>query len=124
MPTSQVIKVVDLDQNTLSIDSHHTVQSCRIDAGPPTTREGLNIGLVTLEQNPPHKGERHNDGDEILIVISGKIEIETDTTRGTPSLLCAGQSAIILKGEWHQVNVIEKAQLVYITPGENNEYRF
>jgi len=84
----------------------------------------MSIGLATMESNPPHNGERHNDGDEIIIVLSGKVAVFSDSNPNSNLEMNAGDSCIIRKGEWHKITVIEKAQLIYVTPGENNEHRF
>lgn len=116
------IKRVDLATKTLSIAKDHTVSVQAQFEGPPATTAGINIGMATLEQSPPHNGEQHNDGDEIIIVISGKVTVTSDSN---PELeLVAGEACVIKKGEWHKVHVVEKAKVIYVTPGENNQYRF
>jgi len=37
--------------------------------------------------------------------------------------LHAGQACVVPKGEWHRVHVLEKTQLVHITPGPNGDHR-
>jgi quercetin dioxygenase-like cupin family protein len=89
--------------------------------GAPERIDGMTIGVITLEQNPPHGGEMHPDGDEILYVISGKLMIISDSSE--PLVLGPGNACIIEKGEWHRVELIEKAQLIHITPGPNGDHR-
>lgn len=116
------IKKVDLATQTLSIAKDRRVSVQAQSDGPPATTAGINIGMATLEQSPPHNGEQHNDGDEIIIVISGKVIVTSDSN---PDLeLAAGEACVIKKGEWHKVNVVEKAKVIYVTPGENNQFRF
>ena len=118
------IDSVDLNKVTLSIQSDNSVQSNAIEYGSEPEIKGMTVGLVTMETSAPHNGECHNDGDEILIVVSGKITVESDSNPDIHLELGAGDSCIVRKGEWHKVNVIKKTQLVYITPGLNNEHRF
>ena len=118
------IQSVDLSTQTLSIDKQQTVSIQQVTDGPPVTTDGINIGLATMEQSPPHNGERHNDGDEIIIVLSGKVSVTSDSNSDSQLVMVAGDTCIIRKGEWHKVNVIEKAQIIYVTPGANNQHRF
>lgn len=118
------IEVVDLSRFTLSINKGNAVQKEKIEFATSCKAEGLTVGMTTMESSPPHQGECHNDGDEIIIVVSGKVSVTSDINAKEGIELTAGESCIIPKGVWHKVNVIEKAQLVYITPNSNNEYRF
>jgi hypothetical protein len=34
-----------------------------------------------------------------------------------------GQGCIVRKGEWHQVDILEKTQLLHLTPGPNGDHR-
>ena len=114
---------VDASKVVLNITNDYSVIESPIGNGPPEQRSGISVGIVTMETDPPHGGEVHQDGDEIIYVISGVLSIESDSNPGSSLQLKAGESCIIKKGEWHKVHVVEKAQLVYITPGPNNEYR-
>lgn len=118
------IDSVDLSKFTLAIQGDNSVESNDIGIGAPKPVKGTVVGLVTMESSPPHNGERHNDGDEIIIVVSGRIVIESDSNPDGCLTLKSGDSCIIRKGEWHKINVEEKAQLVYVTPGWNNDHRF
>ena len=118
------IDLVDLNKFILSIQSDKSVQPHEIEFGKARNNNGMSVGLVTMESSPPHHGECHNDGDEIIIVVNGKITVESDSNPDSCLALESGDSCIIRKGEWHKINVIEKAQLVYITPSLNNEHRF
>lgn len=115
---------VDLSKCILSIQKNNSVQSNEIETRSPKDIEGMTVGLATMGNSPPHNGERHNDGDEIIIVVSGIIAVESDSNPDRCLEMKSGDSCIIRKGEWHKIQVIEKAQLVYITPGLNNEHRF
>lgn len=118
------LESVDLSKLMLAISPSGSVTSHKITSSAPTQVNGYNVGLVTMETSPPHNGERHNDGDEIIILISGSISIESDLNPNQLLTITPGEACVIGKGEWHKIKVIEKAQLVFITPGENNEYRF
>jgi quercetin dioxygenase-like cupin family protein len=35
----------------------------------------MTVGIITIENDAPHRGEVHPDGDEILYVISGRLQV-------------------------------------------------
>lgn len=90
--------------------------------GPPERIDGMTVGIVTMTTDAPHGGEVHPDGDEILYVISGRVEVTTDSSP-TPLELGPGGACIVRKGEWHQVHVLEPVQLLHVTPGPNGDHR-
>ena len=117
------IEQVDVRDQVFDIHRDLTVSTRRDEPGPPKRIDGLTVGIVTLEHTPPHGGEVHPDGDEILYLISGKVRVTGDSDPGNPLELSNGQSCLIKAGEWHQVEILEKTQLVYITPGPNGDHR-
>ena len=118
-------KIVTFDpaRSMINIDRDFTISTSEIKPGPPESFGGLNIGIATLEQDPPHAGEVHLDGDELLYIISGSVRITSDSNPGQSLELGAGDACIIEKGEWHKLHILEKTQLMHITPGPNNNHR-
>jgi mannose-6-phosphate isomerase-like protein (cupin superfamily) len=114
---------VDVSQYSFNINRDLSVSSTRRPPGPPERIDGMTAGIVTMEGNSPHGGEVHPDGDEVLYVISGALSITTDSNPGESLRLGPGDACIIEKGEWHQVHVLEKTQLLHITPGPNGDHR-
>jgi mannose-6-phosphate isomerase-like protein (cupin superfamily) len=120
------ITPVDVCRHSLHIHRDLSVSTSVRQPGPPKRIDGMTIGVVTLTSDrlPPHKGEVHPDGDEILFVISGRLRVigESDPT-GTLEV-GPGEACIVGKGEWHHVTVLESpTQLIHITPGPNGDYR-
>lgn len=91
--------------------------------GPPKRIDGMTMGIITMSQNAPHNGELHPDGDEILYVISGGVQVRGESAPDKPLELHAGDACIIHKGEWHKVELLETTQLLHITPGPNGDHR-
>jgi len=123
-----VNKITSVDVSRYALDIHRDLSvSTRIrKSGPPERIDGMTVGVVTITPDtlPPHKGEVHPDGDEILYVISGRLRIigESDPTAAID--VGPGQACIIRKGEWHLVSVLDSpARLIHITPGPNGAYR-
>jgi mannose-6-phosphate isomerase-like protein (cupin superfamily) len=98
--------------------------------GPPQRIDGLNVGVIPyLDREAPHRGEVHPDGDELLCVASGVIEVVIDDgdeeTVGveTAVLVRGGEAFVVPRGTWHRIRVLEPAFLLHVTPGPNGSYR-
>ena len=90
---------------------------------PPLPVDGAMFGVAAMSENSPHGGEMHPDGDEILYLISGRarvvfIEDDEDDIEMLP-----GDGLVVPQGMWHRVDIIEPCEIVYLTPGPNNEFR-
>ncbi|MCY1071514.1 hypothetical protein OV090_42620 [Nannocystis sp. RBIL2] len=85
--------------------------------------EGRLLGLFNLDQDSDHC-EMHPAGDEILILLSGAIDVvfhEADGDR--VSQLRGFQTCIVPQGVWHRVRVQAPSELIFITPGKGTETR-
>ena len=92
-------------------------------ADPPVPFSGLTFGVATMAENSPHGGERHADGDEVLYLISGRVNVVfLDSDEGDIDVR-PGDGLVVPKGTWHRVDIIEPSQIVYLTPGPNNQFR-
>jgi mannose-6-phosphate isomerase-like protein (cupin superfamily) len=68
--------------------------------------------------------ERHPAGEEILLLLSGELELVLDTDQGEQQAsLKPGQTFIVPKGVWHRGIVKQPGQLMFITPGAGTEHR-
>lgn len=87
-------------------------------------RQGVTVMHQVLPPGyaaPPH---RHQDEDEILYLLAGRLTVTRDGTTGTVS---AGQSVRFERGGWHGfVNDADTAatMLVIVTPGDRLEACF
>jgi mannose-6-phosphate isomerase-like protein (cupin superfamily) len=91
--------------------------------GPPLRVDGLCVGIADMARDPPHAGEVHPDGDELIYVLSGRVTVTVDSSPNTSLELGPGDACIIPKGEWHRVHVLEPVRLLHITPGPNGDHR-
>lgn len=114
---------VDPSRYSFELNRDLSVSTREREPGPPKRIDGMTMGVVTMEHDAPHGGEVHPDGDEILYVISGRLRITGDSAPGEPLELGPGEACIVRQGEWHTVSVLEKTQLVHITPGPNGDHR-
>jgi mannose-6-phosphate isomerase-like protein (cupin superfamily) len=68
--------------------------------------------------------ERHPAGEEILVLLSGEMELVLDTGRAEErASLKPGQTFIVPKGVWHRGIVKKPRQLMFVTPGAGTEHR-
>ena len=92
-------------------------------ADPPIPVDGLTIGIAEMSEKSPHAGEMPTDGDEVLYLISGHVnvvfeEAEFDTVDMQP-----GDGLVVPKGVWHRVDILAPSKIIYATPGPGGEYR-
>lgn len=90
---------------------------------PPLPVQGATFGVATMSENSPHNGEMHPDGDEVLYLISGHVRVVFPDDPVDDIDVNPGDGLLVPKGMWHRVDILEPSQIVYLTPGPNNEYR-
>lgn len=90
---------------------------------PPLPIEGLTIGIATMAENSPHGGEMHSDGDEVLYLISGRANVVFLDDPEDDIELSPGSGLVVPQGMWHRVDILEPSQIVYATPGPDNQFR-
>lgn len=92
--------------------------------GPPHRIDGYTVGAPNLTGDAPHAGEMHPDGDELLLVVSGRVEVTLELADGKRLVeLGPGQALVVPQGVWHLVHLLEPGQLVHITPGPGGDHR-
>ena len=92
--------------------------------GPHGAIDGFVIGAPSMSRNPPHGGERHPDGDELLYLLSGRVDVVLEEPNGERRVeLEPGMALIVPKGVWHRVLVRQPIQLLHVTPGPSEEHR-
>jgi len=92
--------------------------------GPPRRIDGYTVGAPIITQDPPHGGEMHPDGDELLYVVSGRFEVALELGAGRREIaLRPGEALVVPRGVWHLVAMREPGQLVHITPGPGGDHR-
>jgi mannose-6-phosphate isomerase-like protein (cupin superfamily) len=68
--------------------------------------------------------ECHPAGDEILVLLSGEMDVVLDTSRGEErTRLKAGETFVVPKGVWHRGIVHKPGELMFVTPGAGTEHR-
>jgi len=109
--------------DTISLDHDLSASKVPQRSDPSTPIEGITFGVATMSENSPHNGERHPDGDEVLYLISGRVRVVFPDSAVDDIDVKPGDGLVVPKGMWHRVDILEPSQIVYLTPGPNNEYR-
>jgi len=114
----------DLSANNVGLDRALHASTWSYESGPPPTIDGVTVGVARMSQSPLHGGERHPDGDEVIYLVSGRVEILLEEVSGERSVpVEPGQAFVIPQGVWHRVLIHEPSEVVYVTPGPNSEHR-
>src|SRR6516162_3176861 len=109
---------IDLTKSYLALKRDGKAVALDAGSGPPPRIDGLTIGAPCMDRNPPHAGELHPDGDEILYLISGRIDVILEEPTGNRTLTVEpGHAIIVPQGVWHKVELREPCRLLFITPG-------
>ncbi|MEO1035776.1 MAG: cupin domain-containing protein [Pseudomonadota bacterium] len=114
---------IDPRADTVGFDREGRAQRLPAEPDPPTPFAGLVVGFAEMRENAPHNGERHPDGDEFLLLISGRVRVVFENPAIDDVDVNAGDGLIVPAGEWHRVDILEPCRIVYLTPGPNNEFR-
>ena len=117
------LKLIDPQANVFDVYANWQIKPRAQTPGPPQRIDGMTVGIVTMHESAPHGGEMHPDGDELLYVIAGKVEVHMESSPATPTTLSGGEGCIVPAGEWHRVEVLEPTQLLHMTPGPNGDHR-
>jgi mannose-6-phosphate isomerase-like protein (cupin superfamily) len=117
-------KAVDLSENTVGLYRNGTSDMAAAGGGKPRRLDGFIVGAPLLTRNPPHGGEMHPDGDELLYLVSGHVKVVMEVEGGDETVDVHGGEAIVVpKGVWHRVLIQEPSRLVHITPGPGDFHR-
>ena len=95
------VTLVDVSTHSIDMFSDFSMAQQKREPGPPERVNGMTMGIVTMTEDAPHGGEVHPDGDELLYVISGRLQVTTESNPEEALFLGPGQACIVPKGEWH-----------------------
>jgi uncharacterized cupin superfamily protein len=88
--------------------------------------DGVDGRLVTVspQESTWTYWERHPAGDEIVYLLSGRVDVVQDRDGVEVTIpLRAGEAMINPKGTWHRGVVHEPGSALFITPGFGTEHR-
>lgn len=81
--------------------------------------EGVYGGEGFLEVTPNQPGERHLDSDELLYLISGRMQLQLDDSdKSTAEVsLSPGDAVIVPRGEWHRLIIDQPSRYLWFGSG-------
>jgi hypothetical protein len=114
-------------RNLIGLQRDGKVRQVTWESGPPPRIDGYTVGINSSDPaSPPrHAGERHPDADEVILVLSGRLEVYLEDENGSETLCeaSAGEALVIPQGIWHRLNALEPSRFINITPGPHGEAR-
>lgn len=113
----------DPSKHVIGVDREFTASKMPEQPDPPIPFEGVTFGVASMAENSPHGGERHPDGDEVLYLVSGRIRVVFIEDPIEDIEVRPGDGLVVPKGVWHRVDILEPSQIVYMTPGPDNEFK-
>jgi len=122
-PSTKAVERTNAQNCAFVIDAQLGIQAVQRTSGPPQRLPGMTLGIIDMTHNAPHGGEIHPDGDELLYVISGRIRVTAEIEPELTHEFGPGDSCLVRKNHWHQVDIVEPTQLLHVTPGPNGDHR-
>ncbi len=115
---------IDLTAGTIGLYRTGDSELIPSHPGPPARIDGFTVGAPVMTRNPPHGGEMHPDGDELLFLVSGKVTVVLEDSEPPREVeLAPGQALVVPRGVWHRVLLGQPSQILHITPGPGGEHR-
>ncbi len=70
------------------------------------------------------KWERHPAGDEVVVLLSGAVDLLVEEAGGLRTVPLRGRGACVVpRGLWHTARVLEPSETLHITRGAGTEHR-
>ena len=115
---------IDLANTIVGLHRNGEAREIARGFGPPPRIDGLTIGAPLMTREPPHAGEMHPDGDELLFLLSGNVTVVLEDQEPPRRIaLAPGQALVVPRGVWHRVLLAEPSQILHVTPGPGGEHR-
>ena len=68
--------------------------------------------------------ERHNNGDELLFILDGSVQVEVlDEDSSDRTTLAEGALLVVPRGRWHQLVAEAPVHILYVSPSEDGVER-
>lgn len=85
--------------------------------------EGRMVMAAEMTADMQH-WEMHPAGDEVLVLMSGRAIVVLEEADGTREIaVAAGETAIVPRGCWHRIKVVEPGRMVFMTAGDGTEHK-
>jgi mannose-6-phosphate isomerase-like protein (cupin superfamily) len=72
----------------------------------------------------PNEQEMHPHGDELLLLLSGALDVILDLPEGERTVsLRAGGACLVPRGVWHRLTLHQPSDFVFVTPPYGTQLR-
>ena len=72
----------------------------------------------------PGEWEMHPHGDELLLLLSGALDVILDLPTGEQTIaLTTGAAYVVPRGVWHRMTMREPSDLLFVTPPSGTRLR-
>ncbi len=72
----------------------------------------------------PNEQEMHPHGDELLLLLSGALDVILDLPEGARTVpLKTGGACLVPRGVWHRLFLRQPSDLVFVTPPDGTQVR-
>lgn len=128
MKNKKIVHSIEQDFAVLNSDKIASIETC--DSGLYQRLDGDYNGFRDCELISCHEftqnwtsWEVHPKGDEIVMLLSGKITFVLQLEAGNESVTLekTGEYLIVPKNVWHTAKTDEKSKVLFITPGEGTQ---
>jgi mannose-6-phosphate isomerase-like protein (cupin superfamily) len=109
---------------TLNIEGVPVTDDFWSKIGERTDLHDGRLMMVCPETRTWDRWERHPNGDEVVMLLTGSLELVFELADGERNLLLEPHEAIVVpRGVRHRGIVHEPGTALFITPGKGTEYR-
>lgn len=86
--------------------------------------DGYLITVSDIRNDIPH-WEMHPNGNEVLYLLSGKIDVLIEQAGREQRVLLRPENpgVVVPAGAWHRAVVVESGRMMFVTWGEGTEHR-
>jgi oxalate decarboxylase/phosphoglucose isomerase-like protein (cupin superfamily) len=86
-------------------------------------QNGRLMGALDISEGSSH-WEMHPDGDEILYLLSGSMDVELEDRNEKRCIRLSGMTGCVVPcGIWHRTVVHQPGKMIFITPGKGTQHR-
>lgn len=86
-------------------------------------QNGRLMGALDISEGSSH-WEMHPDGDEILYLLSGPMDVELEDRNEKRCIRLSGMTGCVVPCSiWHRTVVHQPGKMIFITPGKGTQHR-
>ena len=95
----------------------------RRDVARVASEPGYLMAAFHLREDPAH-WERHPAGDEVICLMSGRVDFVLEESYGQRVISLQGhETCVVPKGTWHRIVVREPSDVLFVTFGLGTEHK-